>query len=800
VNDSPAITISLIGDLSFATPQDAVLVEGNVGYVQACLRLSQAVRARTGLTLWVRSDHHYRWLQDFATQIDCPAVCEEKTARLVLADQWNVDPPAWLTDADVLEQGLLDLEVDAGSQARFEDRCLSHLLGSVFRAEVLDETRLPDLMKALTNDQAKAAFAQYPVLTRCLEAKCERWATQCEQAWVQELCDRLLENPDQLWQSLSLWALLHGYPGSLLDFVLAPQQALFARKVPVQAVADLPLEPQARGQALAQIELLLADIRDQVKTSDELQKVANWASGRLVKEFEFLYDCLDGKRFSPTQRDVERIQTKFDNCPGVSQHRLESLNYRVKPDRPTLFEQSEEPSWQQWLRWTVDEYAPYRNWQIHNDHYDEDLEKTVARFSEAYIRDYMVLQSDPQHSIAQALADLSSPGSQHDLSIVLLVDCLPVAFFDLLDQALRNVGLNRHELGFRLAALPTATEYNKPALLSGQWGPDATNYQSMLQKRSASDWGGRQSVYLGNLKALAELPTPQESAVVILNLLDGDELLHSDLEAKHTTFDDELSRLYGRVAEAVERMVNEWGGAKEQVKVYVVTDHGACRILEKEQTSFDSKVVNHLFPDETHRFAAVDKQDQHKIPANLWALGHKFEQPFVDDEQVYFLPSGHHTVRQSGRITGYRHGGVTPEEVVVPIAVYKPVEVTWKSPVGRFLDLDLDQETGRAKFYIQRVKTLEIEIQNPNSTDLSVLRASVSAPETDLKDCEVAVIPARSTNIIRLSCYFERSALGEQTLEIELVYEIGGEQHTLPLRLESEFKSAMAGGLNLRDL
>ena len=61
-------------------------------------------------------------------------------------------------------------------------------------------------------------------------------------------------------------------------------------------------------------------------------------------------------------------------------------------------------------------------------------------------------------------------------------------------------------------------------------------------------------------------------------------------------------------------------------------------------------------------------------------------------------------------------------------------------------------------------------------------------------------IPAASVKPRTMNCYFKKSALGNKPLEIEVVYEISGEQHTLPLVLESEFKSAMAGSFSLKDL
>jgi hypothetical protein len=51
-----------------------------------------------------------------------------------------------------------------------------------------------------------------------------------------------------------------------------------------------------------------------------------------------------------------------------------------------------------------------------------------------------------------------------------------------------------------------------------------------------------------------------------------------------------------------------------------------------------------------------------------------------------------------------------------------------------------------------------------------------------------------------MGCYFKKEALDKHSLEIEIVYEIAGEQHVLPITIESEFKSALSSGFNLKDL
>jgi len=467
---------------------------------------------------------------------------------------------------------------------------------------------------------------------------------------------------------------------------------------------------------------------------------------------------------------------------------------------PTLIRPEKKWSSTEWIKWTTQEYIPYRTWQIHNNHYDEELEKTVACFSEWFIEEYSSIHKDPNLSLIHSLRILSSSSLDDELSIILLIDCLPLNFENLLDDALRNFSFSRYSLQYRFAALPTSTKYNKPALLSGEWQNDAASNEAILKARTKADWNNKQVIYLNNLKAMSEMTIPQKATIVLLNFLDGDELLHSDVESKNISHEEEMYRLFARIAESVNSLSKEWVGPRENFSVYVVTDHGACHILKEEKRSFDSNVINKLFSDEKHRFAEVNEKQVDNIPENLWKLGFKFNQPFVSDEKVFFLPKGHNTVRQAGKVKGYMHGGVTPEEVIVSLAQYKLIRAVWKTPATRFIELDLVKETGRAKFYIQRVITLEIEIQNPNPSDISVFRASVISPETDLKSCETIVVKAGNINTLKMSCYFKKAALGEKNLEIEIAYEISGEQHTLSLTLECDFKSAMAGGFSLKNL
>ncbi|NTV35886.1 MAG: hypothetical protein HGA53_02940 [Anaerolineaceae bacterium] len=799
INHEHQVEVSLIGDFQPVAPNAVMWVREDRDYVLACNALSQTTNHHGPLRIWVRHPSHYAWLRNFAEQIDLPARFQEKTARLLLAELWNVTLPSWLDDDTILTQGLLNLDVENTAPASFVNRLLTHLLGAVFANPVLSSNSLEPVIHALNTDAATVAFQQYPVAGRCLEDKCVEWEKNASEAWVKEVCKRLSQDFLGLWRPLSAWSILHHYPGKVLEYVLTPVQIQWVRKVPPKVIATLPLESMVREQILTQIHLFFNSIKAEVTTSEAFGKVLGCVSGRLSQEFQHILELLKQDRIPVTARDVASVREKFQSCPGISISQLNSLAYLVKPQRPTLLKEGQQWSRREWIQWTVNDYMPYREWQTHAGHFDQELEATVQRFSEWYVDHYASIHQEPADSLIHGISALAADWEKA-LAVILVVDCLPINFWRLLDEALRNAGFSQHDRSYRFALLPTVTEHNKPRLLAGQWENDKAAYDELLQDRAKSEWAGRKLIYVSSLRALAEMEIPARPATVVLNFIDGDEVLHEDVEARITTHEEELYRLYSRMAETVHKMADHWTGSPEDFHVHVVTDHGACWILAEETRSFDSKMVSKLFVDEKYRFATIGQDQLKEIPENLWHLGFRFQSPFGSENIWYFIPRGHNTVRPASRKVAYTHGGASPEEVIVPTGLYKPVKAAWKAPSCCFLGLEMEPDTGQARFYIQRVVTLKLGIQNPNPTAIRVVRASVLLPETDLKGCESPTVAAGQEAVLTLDCYFKKSALDQPRLEIEILYEIAGETHTILVPLASKFKSAMATRFSLKDL
>jgi len=794
------IEVSHIRNYDQPLHEGTMLIESDADYVKVCHALRESFSQKGSLKIWVRQRWHFDWLRNFTEQTNIPCTFSEKTPRIILADKWNVTIPEWLDDEIVTDQNLLGMDIEVEYQVGFGDRMLVSLLGQAFYAEKLDSVNLSEIVTVMTRPEVSGHFNAYPVLSRCFEEKVHAWERRSNQAWVKRVCSDLLNDLEKLWKELTLWSLLGGYPKKLLEYVVTAERALFLQSVPSDAISDLPLHRVAIEQALTQIEMFFKDLGSSVKSRSDFYEILKCVSGRLGKEFQLITGLLASNRFEVSREDIFHVQEKFKSCPGISGGRLATLYQFVTLKRPSLPEEDESWEADKWISWVVNEYIPYRHWQTQNGHYDAKIEDVVQRFSDWYMKEYTTIHQDREKSLVHLLNYWEDKIKKEVLSLILIVDSLPLTFWGLLQEAMAKARFHRHEIAYRFGPIPSQTDASKPLILSGTWERYDKGYEAILQDRAQKDWGGKRAIYLSNLKALSALQVPEEPAIVLLNFLPPDEVLHSDVELKDSTYEEELHRLFARLADSAKHLFDRWPGESQECSVYVITDHGATRILEEEKASFDSKVVNKLFPDERHRFSYVNKAEAGNIPENLWSLGYRFSQPFVDEDYVYFIPRGHNTVKGPRSGKGYVHGGASPEEVIVPAAVFKPARPAWKELAARFLNLRIDRKTGKASFYIQRVIPLQIEVQNPNSETIHILRVDLLSPDADIKGCTTPYIAGSGYGTVEADCYFNKSAIGEEELIIQFTYEISGEEYIKELKAAAEYKSAVTGGFTLKDL
>lgn len=786
--------LSLVGDYGGLRPDGVPLVESDGDYVAVC----SAIRAGSVDEVWVRRRVHLAWLEAFLEMMGLECVLKEKTPRVLLAEAVGCPLPHWLTDKQILDEGLLEGEISKGTTGRFVSETLAREISPVFLEPELTAGALSTVLSALQKEETHKRLLSRPSLRRCLEDQCGFWAAKGKSAWVGFVCERLPQSSVELHRDITFQALLAKYPVSLKEFKLSAQSRL--------ALKDLDPAPFLKGLkhsgALSETEELLRTemtrVVGEIGNAPDFRKLLNCFSGFLQVEFEMTLAVLDAGKVPVDLDLIQEIKDCFEDGGVVPGAKLESLSLRVPPPLPEIKPEGFE-AWSQWEDWAIRQYLPYRAWQQATGCVHPELESMVERFSGWVLEQYPALHADPDISLIHALKGLERSFREETLTLLLVVDCLSEFFREDLQSAFREKGFHLDQARHACAPLPSCTEISKPLLLSGTHEVKGADYESILKKRAAARWPGKQVRYFGgNLGALRKWEGGDGGNFLVLNDLTVDELMHEDVEAKGATHAEEVRRHFARLANAVRELVDNWSGDPAKVGIHVVTDHGATRILDAETESVDSTLTAKLFPNEKYRFAGMTLEEAEALPKSLWSLGYAFQPPFVEEKRKWFIPKGHHTVRKA-KPGGYVHGGATPEELLVPVLSFRAVNVAWKPVECRAVGLRLNAE-GEALFYLRRLQPIHLEVRNPNGVAVTVTRVDVLSAGVEIRQSALTSIPPLGKSEVRMELMFTDAAVGESDLVLQLGWNIQGEKEGRELRIPARIQSAMGGGFSLKDL
>jgi hypothetical protein len=794
LSEAKQVNVEFIGDYDLAFASDIFVVASDSTYVKACDELARGSVQK----IWVRSRNHFQWLSAYCQRAGISAICSEKTPRILIADAWGVTLPEWTTDEMVMDEGLLQWSSPTDRQSSFIDLILSSVLGESMISSELGSNQVVGIVKSIAECENWKTAQDRPLVKNSLRDKSEGWKHRAKATWETRFAAALLEDPEGLWRDLSILAILRKYPEKLTEYLVAKDRIASLSGFPADALAKIPLHTGAVELATGQIEIFFSDVVSSMKKPDELSSLIGCLSGRLPREFHLLDQTLGRITFDVPGDAIGTVRRVFSECQGVSRSRLDALKRFIRPAKPEFSASTSSWNASAWMKWSIEEYFSYRQWQSATGTVDSDVEAMVQRFSDWYVREYTTVHQDGELSLVHLLTGWRNAILKDELSVIVVVDCVPVEFWDNLKSCLSRQGFSPHETGFRLSPLPTHTAVSKPMLIMGQWDSTAKSYNLLLEMRSKTDWGGRNVRYFGDLKALTESELNLEPTVLLLNFLPTDEILHSDVGQINSTYQEEANRVFARLAESLAEVVEKWTGPRDRVGLYVVTDHGATKILASETKSLDSKVAAKLFSDSKYRFAEVPDTEADSVPKHLWDLGYRFKQPFAEKSPTYFIPKGHNTVASGAQRTGFMHGGATPEEVIVPVGVFRLTKSAWKKPAARFVDLRLTE--GAAVFYIQRLQALTIAIQNPNGQPLEVKDVRILTTGGELRRCSRPTVSAQSESSISLECIFRGESKTQPELRVEIEYQISGETLSIGLAVKASFRSAQTGGFQLRNL
>lgn len=780
------LTVAASGIDLASLPGDCVLHSPDE-YLEGYRRIVENIYAGKDFRVVITNHLLARWLKILAQRYGPDRVTfREITIRSLLEDRIGIAIPPEIKDADILESGLLDLNIPASGQASFGDYLLDVFLGSFLTRE--DSLyRVNEILAAYEPEQWQSALKR-PLVRRFyqewlhrqradLKSKPDRSADLPLLSWLEA-------SPETYIRNLSALKLLSGYQSSLGERIFGPTyKDLLALNLDIRRV---PVILHGNEAVLDEILLRLHQVEKTAPAS--LDDLLNEVSGYLEIELETVILLLRSGSVQVTYPVIQRMQRKFEPLraqPHLAQA-LSDLYLLVAVDPPT--QPKDEWDVKEWLRWAADEYLPYRFWSENTGRLDEQIGNLAGAYADWLYKNYGSLRYNSEHMAWKAflglrdrLKALSGP------ALVVMVDNFNVKFYPLLQRLLQQQGFYEQNFQYCLSMLPSFTQVSKKCIITGHYAPfKEGSYNASVEKTWAGKLG-KKVRYLANINELRQISNRTHD-VYFLNYLPIDYTLHQ--EDCHTGISHiQTVQVYLDVLARDIRAFARRLGAERDLLVVFLSDHGSTRIPRGEVNVINNKLYQKHALDEHHRYITISDEEADKLSDQVKYECYLFRRTEFD------LPENYLVARRLYRFQPtddsiYIHGGLTPEETIIPFAVYQPITVAPRALTVRVLEPKKIIAGTRQEFVF--------EITNHNSYPVEQLVFEIIDVNLEADPVEIEMLQKlqRCQVKFRGRCPSNADILAKH-IQVQLTFQFIGQRHEQTAKVEANFDTLVKTRFNL---
>jgi PglZ domain len=423
---------------------------------------------------------------------------------------------------------------------------------------------------------------------------------------------------------------------------------------------------------------------------------------------------------------VHVLRRRFATLPEAAAT-LDELEALVPPARPAL--PQGEWSDEQWLQWATNDYMPYFTWTVRS-HQPRDHQQACALAYEMWLAQrypyWLTIVGSPLiTSQFTLLRDLLN-AQPNTVVVWLVVDGMTWWQGRMLREICQYQGLypQRYEAG--VALLPSLTDISKRALVTGMaitQPPRGSIVQAAREKLERAGVRGYVGYDAREILEALQSAEPPQCLIWFANMLD--QLAHD----RPDFADDSTVRGYleglGRNLVRMRTTCIERG---QSFHVLIGSDHGSTLLpfgAPTRRLPPATREVVDVWEDAGDQYdtssasaRAVLVSDVHRLQIDQPDDWHHLAQLPYQLPQDYLVPRGYAAIGR--RPSGWTHGGLTPEETIVPLMHLTPEPLVIQS-----LSITI---SGQVRSRQGGSLTILLVNPNPAPLDKMVIRIADLAP------------------------------------------------------------------------
>ncbi len=505
------------------------------------------------------------------------------------------------------------------------------------------------------------------------------------------------------------------------------------------------------------------------RSSKTIDLALTEVSGLSLAELDALAWMLDQHPAQLSPALLAKIERRFVQLPEA-RDRLGQLRHLVAPPLPAL----PDVNWPdgRWLRWSVDEYMPYFSWIIRTNQPREHQIICAETFADWVYDRYPHWCNDDdsplarhQHGMLRELLERDS----HAAVFWVVLDGMAWWHGEMVRPLCEQHGLYTQEHAPAIAALPSITRIAKRALVTGLSTTDIE--QPTIRAAAVAHFariGIPARITYRIREGLDALRAGNPRCVIVLdNTID--EAAHSRREFTDT---QGIRGHLEEIAGALDQARTICASQGRRLHVLIGSDHGGTLLPDTARAlplPRSVKPIEEIWEDETPqaeaqkhspRAATVDDLT-HLVPEER-ARWYVLDRDQFQLERHYLAPRGYAYLKP--RPSGWTHGGLTPEELIVPLLHLAPELPRVASP----------QLTFSGSLYPTQASELSVMLVNTNRFALEQLRVTID----DIEYCQIAALDAAGSARIEITLPAATGTAAEVPLRWRIDYQSFGVAYT----------------------
>jgi hypothetical protein len=477
--------------------------------------------------------------------------------------------------------------------------------------------------------------------------------------------------------------------------------ALEQIQLPKERLPGVKVVPEKRvREALAADEEVLAFF-------EQMKQVLDKMSGRLEGELTALKGYLSQQIAKCSLALLEYVRAEFKELPSTNAI-VDELLEALPPAKPS----PPQTRWRtrKWISWAVNQYIPYKQWLITHSEHDLGVEEQGREYEEWLYKLYPKMLAHTDKLVFGTYTYIKRELDKGHRVLWVLIDNLSCFWLPILIKALLDNDLVPSQAPvYQLAMLPSETSVSRTSALLGLLPSQITNDDTMAAFREMWHARGITNVHVvSSPNELTEISQYDASLFLfVYNRLDY--LAHTpdhQLDDREDEIRFVLSKLASKLSIAVKSLAE-----LSTTRLVISSDHGSTKLYEKDKrldvppsAAEDETYKEHRRFIRTSQLDSLNSCDWFALPADRFGLC----DDYAIAKDALFI---------SSRPLGYTHGGLTPEETLVPLLIFEP---------GTLPKLDLHFEQISLPLRPGRPQRLSLLVSNP--FPLAVERLEIVLP------------------------------------------------------------------------